>query len=195
MKSSAHQIDDLLQILRKEVETLGRFYVIVQRLSETLDDAEETSARGLHVVHEAAWRSLLIGLAGLLSNDQESITLSYLLDLANNHPHSFKYSEQQAVTEVIKLGREKLAEIDRVEQKLRVERDRRLAHLDRKLINESELFGEAFVELNDAFTALSTTERIVSELYRAFYGKKIHFSEQRDLFTFQFEHVLMMEGI
>ncbi len=159
-----------------------------------MGDTQDPLTYSRNPIVESAWRSLLLRLAGLLSNDQESITLSYLLDLASNHPYSFKCSKPQSVRALIELGRKELTEIDEIEQKLRSERDRKLAHLDRKLINEPDSFTEISVDFEETSQALQTAEQIVSRFFLAFHGEKVDFSELRNLFTFQFEQTSSTQG-
>ncbi|MGD8848578.1 MAG: hypothetical protein PVI81_04995 [Anaerolineales bacterium] len=189
MKTSEHQLIGVFKILCHEVETLGRFYEIVKQMARERSHPSDVVAQSPGAICESAWRALLIGLAGVLSTDQESITLTYLLDLASNHPHFFRFSEQNSLMQVVDRSRTKLRELDEVELKLRLERDRRLAHLDRKLINEPDSFEENRIQLEEALDVLKITEQIVSTLYSYFHGEPIEFLDMREEYGKQLDRM------
>jgi hypothetical protein len=192
VKFTRRQITGVLEILCRELEKLRHFYVIVQEISHKISSSEDEGRDFVCSIYEAAWRAFLIGLAGLTSTDQESITINYLLDLAANHPHSFRFSDQKSIQEFIARSRGMLLQLDPIERKLRSERDRRLAHLDRKLINEPDLFEADNIRLEDADHVLEIAEQIVSTLYLYYYGEPIEFLKLSDKYKSQLKIMLAL---
>ena len=174
---------ETLQILCNEAVELGRFYSLAARAQPYRNGTAGRPQQVLESIFQSSWRSLLIGLAGMLSTDQESITLSYLLDLAENHPYDFKHATPDTVKNQTSAARDRLAEFTVLEQRLRIIRDRRLAHLDRKLINEPEVVNDFVVSLDQCREILRSIEKIIEDLYAAFYGKHKDFDALKAAFT------------
>lgn len=190
MKASGKQIRAAMNVLSREVEVLGRFHSIAERAGLALEALDSGRDPVLEAVYEASQRSLLIGLAGVLSTDQESITLSYLLDLASNKPYSFNAAAPERVKQVAETGRRLLESIDSVETRLRSVRDRRLAHLDRKMINDPSLYTESRLDFEETSAALATVEQVLSPLLAAFHGVSPDFATLRQDFELTLDRLL-----
>jgi hypothetical protein len=194
MKASRVQIAKVLEVLRLELAYLGRCYVFIEQMvsqSELRDDHElfvET------YIHEASWRGLLIGLAGMLSTDQESITLGYLMDLASNHPYDFKYCSAEQLKNKVDQARKSLESLDKVESRLRAIRDRRLAHVDRKLINEPEAMHSLKISNSEAHEVLLVIEEVFSTFYRAFHGEEIALQTERHNFQMALDEAIGLDA-
>lgn len=158
---------------------LGRFEVLAEMAIKAGAKGEESRQAILSGLYQASWRALLIGLAGLLSTDQESITLCYLLDLAGNHPHDFARWTPEQVQAEVRSSRQSLAALDDFEERLRALRDRRLAHLDRKHINEPETFSDLTIRLLEAQEVLKFIERTVRDFHLAFYDEDVLFDDHK----------------
>jgi hypothetical protein len=186
------RIAEALEILRAELLDLGCFFVLTEKTGQEADQLGAAQAEVFPSVHQAAWRALLIGLAGLLSTDQESITLVYLLDLATNHPYGFNEVSPDELRTVVDKARGELRSYSYLEQRLRAIRDRRLAHVDRKLINEPELVGKLQIGIVEAGEVLNLIEAIVEELYFAFHGERLSFEAQRQVFGAALDDLLIV---
>lgn len=179
MRARTERIAKALQVLNQEVGALGHFYVLLETIHAARGRFSESEMPAIEGIFQASWRALLIGLAGMLSTDQESITIRYLLDIANNHPYDFKNYPPEMVKDVVKRARSRLDALEDLEFRLRALRDRRLAHLDRKLVNDSSFLGDAEITMEDCIKILDTIEDAVGLFNEAFYGERPEFSAQR----------------
>ena len=168
MQGHKRRIGAALRILCLEAHTLGKFQVVVETITDPDDHGLEMKIDEFSPIKEACWRALLIGLAGMLSTDQESITLNYLLDLADNHPHDFDNVEPEALKHLVARGRGELKAIGDLENRLRSLRDRRLAHLDRKQVNEPDGIGLGNIDVEELALGLAVVEEVLERLAGAF---------------------------
>lgn len=178
-RSTRNRTGDALRILADETALLGRFYVLVEKSQTVKYFGGQAHAKLILPVYQSSRRSLLIGLAGMLSTDQESITLEYLLDLAVNHPYDFEHASPDQLKAQTEAARSRLGVLGGVEEKLRAMRDRRLAHLDRKLINEPGSMQQLDISLAECDPILRAIEVIVDDFYAAYYGERWNFSAMK----------------
>jgi hypothetical protein len=146
---------------------LGQLYVLVDVIGQAKDLLSSKEAHILEPIQIAAWRTLIIGLAGMYSTDQESITVSYLLDLASNHPYDFKHATPQKVKYAVEKSRAEIESVGDFGERMRTIRDRRLAHLDRKHVNEPQSMIDIQLSIEEAGTALTIVETIIRRFSEA----------------------------
>jgi hypothetical protein len=168
MSSHKSRIEAVLRVLCLEAQTLGKFHVVVETITDVDQHGIEIKLDEYSPIKEACWRALLIGLAGMLSTDQESITLKYLLDLADNHPYDFENVEPEALKRLVARGRAELDAIEDLENRLRSLRDRRLAHLDRKYVNEPNRGDPGNIGVEGLAQGLVVVEKVLDSFARAF---------------------------
>lgn len=168
MKEHKRRIEEVLRILCLEMKTQGKFQVVVETFNELDPSRLEMDLEALILIKEACWRALLIGLAGMLSTDQESITMKYLLDLADNHPYDFDQLGPQEVKRLVVRSREELESIAGLESRLRAIRDQRLAHLDRKQLNEPGVNDTGSIGIRDLAEGLGVVEKVLERLTAAY---------------------------
>lgn len=116
------------------------------------------------VVEEACRREALLSLAKLLIAEGESISIDYLMNCALEVPSRvFHQATRDEIIESVRENRQQIEEMAPLAEQLKARRDRRLAHLDRKHINEPdalefepldmELVIKSFEKLGDIIQA------------------------------------------
>jgi hypothetical protein len=179
-----------LDLLSREVQELGKYLVIVETIEQQSADWDDASSTTMDPISRASWRALLLGLAGLLSNDQESITVAYLIDLADNHPYGFNNLSPSEVKQLVLLVRNELHSIRDLEARLRSVRDRKLAHLDRKHINEPARMINRQIETSEIGTALEVVENIVDRFLRGCDMKTVDFGQLKRSYRGRLDNLL-----
>ena len=66
---------------------------------------------------------------------KDEVSVSYLLDMCNQEPSAFTRINQAKVSSVVQEHQQQLAKLEPVVQQVKMWRDRAIAHLDRKHIN------------------------------------------------------------
>lgn len=190
MKTSKRRTAGILRILRDEIDHLGQFIVLAEEAQQRLAWLSEDHRAVFAGIYRASWRALLIGLAGLLSTDQESITIDYLLEHARNHPYDFEEFSNQAVQERVKDARSELLSLSDLESRLRAFRDRKLAHVDRKHVNDPEKMNNLHLESDEVSKALELVESVVNGFNVMFHGEAVPFLERRWLYRSALNEIL-----
>jgi hypothetical protein len=168
MKERKRRTAAVLRSLYTEVESLGQLYVLVEVAQKTRSLLPAEEAHVLEPIQLAGWSALIIGIAGLFSTDQESITVSYLLDLASNHPYDFTHLAPEQVGNAVEKSRREIESVADLVDRIRTIRDRRLAHLDRKHVNEPQTMNDVKLGLEEAGVALKVAEKIIRQFSEAF---------------------------
>jgi hypothetical protein len=140
------------------------------------------------ILHEA-----ILGITRLTDENQESINFKLLLDMAENHPRLFKYSPVEVRT-LVESNRLKLANLGTLLKALRSLRDRELAHLDRKQLNDpGSVILEPIQSQNLSF-CVDILTMILSDLWQAFYGSPFPEDREDSLISKELEALWMIIG-
>jgi hypothetical protein len=122
------------------------------------------------VVEEACRREALLSLAKLLIAEGESISIDYLLNCALEIPSRvFHRATRDEILESVQENRQQIGELAPLVEELKAQRDRILAHLDRKHVNEPEVLD---FELLDMGLVIGTFERLgkIVQSYQDYLG-------------------------
>lgn len=104
--------------------------------------------------------SALLGFSKLMLSKKDEISVGYLLDLCNKESSAFTQVNQADVSRIVQEHRQQLTKLEPLVQQVRIWRDKSIAHLDRKHINDPsflanmqpvdmEELGEGFILLQD----------------------------------------------
>ena len=125
---------------------------------------------------DACIRTSLLILAELLSNNDDSTNLRYLLNLADNSPKLFGYVHKEELLSTVKKYR---AWLDSLESNgfltnLFVKRDKTLAHTDRKYVIEKEsdfITNNPPLVIDEVRKVYLEINQLLSDFETYFYGK------------------------
>ena len=128
-----------------------------------------TSARYFFVgVYYACLHEALLVLSKLIIEHEDSITLFYLLNQVTNNPHLLEYATLEDVKDAIGEHRKMLEDYAPLRETIRTQRNRVIAHLDRKNINDPSAILSApvnMIELRDCYQELLKIVNVYKGLY------------------------------
>jgi len=102
----------------------------------------------------------ILGFSKLMSEKKDEISVRYLLNICNEKPVAFANVDQGEVSNMVQRHQKQLTELKTLVRQVELWRDRAIAHLDRKYINDPaiianiqpvdmEYIGESFILLQD----------------------------------------------
>jgi hypothetical protein len=86
----------------------------------------------------ACEESSVLALGKVVDKHESSQSIYYLLNCLEEDPSSYPYVNKSELLEQIKSHRKKLRKIDAILPNLKEKRDKVIAHLDKKLVNQPE---------------------------------------------------------
>ena len=95
-----------------------------------------------------------------------------LLNMAENHPRVLRHSHGES-RELVATSRGKLASLDPVLKAIRPVRDRELAHLDRKQLNDPTAVTPKAIRLQDLSHCVDILNMILSDIWLALFGEPL----------------------
>jgi hypothetical protein len=120
----------------------------------------------------ATLREAILGITRLTDENQESINFKLLLDMVENHPQLFKHSPVEA-RNLVEANRQKLASLEPLLKAMRPVRDRELAHLDRKHLNDPAVLFSEPLAYQDLSRCLEILAAILSDIWQALLGEPL----------------------
>jgi hypothetical protein len=128
------------------------------------------TARFFATVREACMREAYLSLAKLGIAEGESITIEYLLNVASRVPsRSFPRGSREEIDRSVAAHRGQLEQLAPVMDDLKMRRDRILAHLDRKHINEPGVVAPESMETQQVEACFAVFLGILNT-YRGYFG-------------------------
>lgn len=137
MDKSSLKIKDILSYLSDQ---LGRGWLALQvskYLYQAFQNSKITSARYFFIsAYLSCTESAVLALSRLVIPNQDSINIEYLLNTAKHNSKVFSNVGKEEVLKAILEHEQKLKTIASLMVSIKDHRDRTLAHLDRKHIND-----------------------------------------------------------
>lgn len=126
-------------------------------------------------VYRASLREAVLALARLVIDHRDSITIHYLLNYAENNSSLFSSVNPEEVRNAVKSHKVQLKKYEPLIESVREQRDRVLAHLDRKHINNpADLFlhpqGVNLTEVEECFQKVLE----ILNFYGGYYGREFN---------------------
>jgi hypothetical protein len=131
----------------------------------------------LSMTYQACFNQVVLSLARLGIHERESVSIEYLLNCAWQNTKAFRFTDRQELEGQIKTHRQLLLEKGPFLEKVKALRDRMLAHLDRKHINEPEIISTLQIQFDQIEQTFETFLQILN------YYKESYDSTQIDLST------------
>ena len=86
----------------------------------------------------ACWDSSVLALVKVIDKHKSSQNIFYLLNCLESDPSSYPYVNESELLEQISNHRDELSKIDEILPSLKEKRNKVIAHLDKKLVNQPE---------------------------------------------------------
>src|SRR5262249_13169084 len=152
----------ILGYLSHELHRGVLFLNILNELRTAYGKHQLTSARYFFArTYEACLRESLISFSKVVMADQDSINIEYLLNCALESPQAFSRITKGDLRKMVMRHRGQLNAFQPLFENVKVQRDRILAHLDRKHINNpSAVFAEP-IDMTEVDRCFGVLLRIV----------------------------------
>ncbi|MBE0411990.1 MAG: hypothetical protein IBX69_19860 [Anaerolineales bacterium] len=155
MGKNGNKIKAILDLLTAELSVGILYLQIVSTLHAKFAHSDLlTYPCLLSGTYQACFNQALLSLAKLGIHERESVSIEYLLNCASQNTKAFRYASREQIEQKIESHRHLLQEKQPLFERVKVLRDRILAHLDRKHINEPGLFERLdvdFYEIGQCF--------------------------------------------
>jgi hypothetical protein len=135
---SAQRIQNTLEVLTPQLEEGWTCWCIAQAL-ETQQAQQQTNFF-LASTQQTCYKAALLALAKLLDKHGEAMGLTYLLNLVENHPRALQRYTNANIQQVLSEQYTQLQSFENLAVQVKQLRDRRLAHFDRKHLNEPQTY-------------------------------------------------------
>jgi hypothetical protein len=111
-----------------------------------------------NTVEEACIESAILALSRVIVPNNDSINVQYLLNYSEQNHHAFPRADQQTIADSVQQHRQQLASISSLIANIKEQRDRTVAHLDRKHVtNPSAVYAYPplnYMEIESVFGLL-----------------------------------------
>ena len=171
MATLREKLESLLHSLSEELLRGYRCLLIAREISDAQRERKLTRApQFFSTIQEACMREAFLSVAKLAISERESITIEYLLNAAGQVPSkSFPFATREEIDRSIELHRQQLAQLSPLIDDLKLQRDRVLAHLDRKHVNEPQAIYSQSIQTQQIEQCFDVFLRIINT-YRRYFG-------------------------
>jgi len=159
--------DQFLERLEHDVERLDADFRNYLRLWELVDEYidEVNEAPGTFTTFINSMRTSTVVLAHRLF-DKDSVGLRKLIAQAENHLSEIEWQGTTPSEADLQSQRDRITELDDVLERLRVQRNKAYAHLDKKHVLDREAFaGDYPLDSGDLRQAIDLAQEIIHEHY------------------------------
>lgn len=169
MGAGQDKIEAILGYLSNELLRGMLFFNIVKNLRNAYTKRQLTSARYFFAgAYEACLRESLISFSKVVMPNPDSISIDYLLNCAIQTPRAFPRITKDDLQKLVARHRAQLGAFQPLLENVKAQRDRILAHLERKHINDpSAVFAEP-IDMSEVEKGFSVLLQIVNAYKRMF---------------------------
>jgi hypothetical protein len=171
MAKNGKKIKAILDLLTVELVKGILYWQIAARLYPRFAHIDFTNSPALlSGTYQACYNRALLCLAKLGIYERESVSIEYLLNCASQNLKAFRYVKRDELDATIMHHRHLLAERKPFLEKVKVLRDRILAHLDRKHINEPEIINPLQIQPGEIEQTFEIFLEIIN-CYKGYYDQ------------------------
>ncbi|RLI51185.1 MAG: hypothetical protein DRP09_19475 [Candidatus Thorarchaeota archaeon] len=169
MKMPHERIQDTIGFLGDQLERGWSYFQCAKSLHKADQANKLSSARYFFItVYQACLHEAVLVLSKLVIAHKDSITVFYLLDQAENNPHLFSHTTHENVDMFVKKHKELLGNYGSLIDSVRNQRDRVIAHLDRKHINDPSTISNLPVNMVEVEKCFQDILEIIN-VYKKYY--------------------------
>jgi hypothetical protein len=171
MVKNGKKIKAILDLLTVELVKGILYWQIAARLYPRFAHIDFTNSPALlSGTYQACYNRALLCLAKLGIYERESVSIEYLLNCGSQNLKAFRYVRCDELDATIMHHRHLLAERKAFFEKVKLLRDRILAHLDRKHINEPEIIKRLQIQPDEIEQTFETFLEILN-CYKGYYDQ------------------------
>lgn len=175
MVSENPKIETILKFLSDEIFRALLYNSIAKVLRDNFDNPQFTMARTFFLgSYYACLRECLITVSKIIISDRDSISIQYLINYAEQNTNEFNMANPQQVRELSAKFRDELPEFEEFAKKLKILRDKELAHIDKKSIYDPKSIIPRPIEFYELDTCIDHLKRIINK-YMLLYNSTLTF--------------------
>lgn len=141
--SDSGKLHTLLDSLTELLFKTWSAFLVAKNLDPYIDNNDLAQVRYLIVsVQVSCVESTILGFSKLMSDKKDEVSIGYLLDMCIKKPSVFINVSQADVLLTAQRHQEQLVELKPLAQEVKIWRDRAIAHLDKKFVNDPAAITE-----------------------------------------------------
>jgi hypothetical protein len=159
--------DKVESILDNLADTLSNgwlYYHCAKSLDNAYSSHRITCSRFFFMgCYYACLNESILALSKLFIDHPDSVSLQYLIDHARNNLESFPLVTPDRLIKAIDESEMRLKKFEPLKQTIKFNRDKSIAHIDRKHItNPSEIFEKSNINMNDVEACFREIHKIIN---------------------------------
>lgn len=163
MTENNEKIQEIVRILTSQISIGWHRFVTAKFIREAY---EKGRVRGAHTIftnsYSACWDAAILAVAKVIDKHKDAISLTYMLNCIETNSKNYPALTEKEILEQINKHRKELQEITDKIPGIWDERDRIIAHLDRKHVNApTTVYSKPPIELDDLHSAIRTLRQIL----------------------------------
>jgi len=166
MGQATQRIRDTIHYLASQISLGWNCFLVSKFIREAY---ERDKIKGVHTILKnaqlACWDSAILAVAKVLDKHEGSISLNYLFNCIQAEPDSYPVADKTELSKQITDHRKELDNLHAILPSLWEQRDRVVAHLDKRLVNKPEnTFSQPAINMDQLHSVFGTLQRIL-EVY------------------------------
>lgn len=163
------KIKDIFDYLCDELDRGNHFYQIAKTLQRAYEGNRLVEAPYFFLgAYDACMRESILSLAKLTVPDNNSITIDYLLNTVLQNRRAFKLAATNDIEMAVARHQKQLKELRPLIDSVKGQRDRVIAHLDRKHINDPSAILSNKVNMTEVGRCFEVLLQMVNT-YKVYY--------------------------
>lgn len=161
----ATEAREILRILTIQWVRGLQAYFVAKQVHESREKKRIASlVYFFNTVELSCQETTILALSKLLVTNKDSITIPYLLDYAGRNPLAFPKANDQLLPEVISRHREQLNELEPLINRIKKQRDKTIAHLDKLHVsNPSTIANTFFIDFLQVEKIFKDLQQLINE--------------------------------
>lgn len=140
MSESSEKIKVIIEELADQLGRCWHAYVVAKSLKDAFDNNRIPGALSFFAAsYRFCLESAILAFARVVINDSDSVNIWYLLNCVENNPSGLPNLPESVVIESVADFRQRLQAMQPLFKIVKEQRDRVIAHLDKKIVNAPEI--------------------------------------------------------
>jgi hypothetical protein len=163
MQASNENIREVVKILMSQISLGWDYFAVAKFVYEAYGNARVAGGHAILTrTYETCWDASILAVSKVLDNHKDSLSIKYLLNYFDSVPMQYPGLTRDALRKQIAEHRAEVADIEAHIPGIWDERDRIVAHLDRKhAYAPASVRSSPPVEMDDLHSAIRALRRIM----------------------------------
>lgn len=163
MQTSDENIREVVKILMSQISLGWDYFVVAKFIHEAYVGARVAGGHAILTrAYETCWDAAILAVSKVLDNHKDSLSVKYLFNCLDSVPMQYPGLSRDALAMQIAEHRSEVADIEARIPGIWDERDRIVAHLDRKHVYApASVRSSPPIEMDDLHSAIRALRRIL----------------------------------